>query len=121
MTTHINTKKTIIEIQHLIVLLRNSNGSPKDGGLVSRVRHANSHPSTNKDLTKGSCWSIADEWCMCTPSLAIDTILTSGDTYFWLVKLKDVGKYATKGGLVDMGKPTEEAVVRELKEEMNAY
>ena len=38
-----------------------------------------------------------------------------------LVKRKDVGKYATKGGFVDMDEPTEEAVVRELKEEMNAY
>ena len=80
---------------------------PKDGGLVSRVRHSHSHPSINKDLTKGSCWSIADEWCMCTPSLTIDSILISGDTHFWLVKPKDVGKYA------------EEAVVREMKEEMN--
>ena len=59
---------------------------------------------------------------MYTPSLAINTILTSGgDTHFWLVKLKDVGKYANKVGLVDMCEPTEEPDVRELKEEMNLY
>ena len=81
--------------------------------------HSNSHPSINKDLTKGNCWDSADECCMCTTSLAIDTILTSGDTHFWLPKRKDVGKYATMGGFVDMGEPTEEAVVRELKEELN--
>ena len=35
------------------------------------------------------------------------------------MKRKDFGKYATKGGFVDMGESTEEAVVRELKEETN--
>ena len=49
---------------------------------------------------------------MCTPSLVIDTILTSGDTHFWLVKRKDVGEYATMGGFVDMGEPIEEAEIR---------
>ena len=57
---------------------------------------------------------------MCTPSLVIDTLLTSGvTTHFFLVKRKDFGKYATKGGFVGMSEPTEEAVVRELKEEIN--
>lgn len=92
---------------------------PKDAGLVSRVWHSNSHPSINPGLTKGSCWCSADEWCMCTPSLAIDTIVTSGDNHFWLVKRKDVGKYATMGGFVEVGETSEEAVARELKEEMN--
>ena len=53
--------------------------------------------------------------------LAIDTILTSCNTHFWLVKLKDVGKYATKGGFVDMGETTEEAVVRELNGKIIIY
>ena len=57
---------------------------------------------------------------MCTPSVSIDTILTSGDTHFWLLKRKDVDKNATIGGFVgDRGEPTEEAAVRELKEELN--
>ena len=35
------------------------------------------------------------------------------------MKRKDVGKFANMGGFVDMGEPTEETVLWELKEEMN--
>lgn len=56
---------------------------------------------------------------MCTPSMAIDTILTSGEDHVWLVKRKDQGKYATMGGFVEVGETSEDAVKRELMEEMN--
>jgi len=87
--------------------------------LVSRVWHSNGSPYIHPDLQSGSCWCSGDDYCMCTPSLAIDTILTSGEEHVWLVKRKDVGKYATMGGFVEVGETTAEACARELKEEMN--
>jgi ADP-ribose pyrophosphatase YjhB (NUDIX family) len=87
--------------------------------LVSRVWHSNGSPHIHPDLQSGSCWCSGDDYCMCTPSLAIDTILTSGEEHVWLVKRKDVGKYATMGGFVEVGETTAEACARELKEEMN--
>ncbi len=88
-------------------------------GLVNRKWHSNGSPSINPELKMGSCWCSADDYCMCTPSLAIDTILTSGPEHFWLVKRKDAGKYATMGGFVEVGETSAEAVRRELQEEMN--
>mmetsp|Transcript_11368 Transcript_11368/g.12626 ORF Transcript_11368/g.12626 Transcript_11368/m.12626 type:complete len:326 (-) Transcript_11368:854-1831(-) len=87
--------------------------------LVKRVWHSNGSPYVNPNLKTGSCWCGADEWCMCTASMAIDCILTSGPDHFWLVKRKDTGQYATMGGFVEVGETTSEAVIRELKEEMN--
>jgi 8-oxo-dGTP diphosphatase len=86
---------------------------------ISRVWHSNGSPYINPKLKQGSCWCSADDYCMCTPSIAIDTILTSGDDHFWLVKRKDAGKYATMGGFVEVGETSEDAVRRELMEEMN--
>lgn len=86
---------------------------------ISRVWHSNGSPYINPNLKQGSCWCSGDDYCMCTPSIAIDTILISGDDHFWLVKRKDVGKYATMGGFVEVGETSEDAVRRELMEEMN--
>ena len=86
---------------------------------LSRVWHSNGSPSINPDLKSGTCWCSGDDYCSCTPSLAIDAILTSGDNHIWLVKRKDVGKYAVMGGFVETGETCEEALRRELKEEMN--
>ena len=66
----------------------------KDAGLVNRIWRSNASPSIHSDLKKGSCWCSADEWCMCTPSLAIDVILTSGPNHVWLVRRADTGKLA---------------------------
>ncbi len=93
--------------------------SNEESGVISRTWHSNGSPSINSDLKMGSCWCSADDYCMCTPSLAIDTILTSGPEHFWLVKRKDAGKYATMGGFVEVGETSAEAVARELMEEMN--
>lgn len=51
--------------------------------------------------------------------IAIDTILISGDDHFWLVKRKDVNKFATMGGFVEVGETSVDAVHRELMEEMH--
>ena len=66
----------------------------KDAGLVNRVWRSNSSPSIHSDLKKGSCWCSADKWCMCTPSLAVDVILTSGPNHIWLVRREDTGQLA---------------------------
>ena len=70
---------------------------------------------------KGSCWCGAeDNYCMCTPNVAIDLIIASHDeTQVWLVRRKDTSQLATMGGFVDVGETVEQAVHRELKEEMN--
>jgi 8-oxo-dGTP diphosphatase len=61
---------------------------------------------------------------MCTPNLAIDLIITSSGKndntvdYVWLVRRKDTDQLATMGGFVDITETVEQAVKRELKEEM---
>jgi len=54
---------------------------------------------------------------MCTPSLAIDVIIETGDGSVVLVRRADNGKYATIGGFVDIGESVEATVARELLEE----
>ena len=55
--------------------------------------------------------------CSCSPSLAIDAILTSGPDHLWLVERKDTGQYACMGGFVEVNESGEEAMLRELEEE----
>jgi len=77
------------------------------------------HPNARDH--KGSCWCGAeDNYCMCTPNVAIDLIIASHDErHVWLVQRKDTNQLATMGGFVDLGETVEQAVHRELKEEMN--
>lgn len=65
---------------------------------------------------------------MCTPNLAIDLIITSGRRNsegsaiaesFWLVRRKDTDQLATMGGFVEVHETVEDAVKRELMEEMD--
>ena len=80
------------------------------------------HPSQDHN---GACWCGAnDNYCMCTPNLAIDLVITSGGSsarpdYVWLVRRRDTDQLATMGGFVDMNETVEQAVKRELKEEMD--
>ena len=67
----------------------------------------------------GSCWAGPDGYAMCTPSLAIDLVIESGDDGVVLVRRGDNGKYATMGGFVDVGELPRDAVARELREETN--
>jgi len=70
----------------------------------------------------GSCWCGSDNYCMCNPSLAIDLVLIEKDEneelYVWLVRRSDTNQLATMGGFVNVGETTENAVSRELMEEM---
>lgn len=66
----------------------------------------------------GSCWCSLDMYCMCNPSLAIDLVIVTEDNAVWLVRRKDTNQLATMGGFVEVGETVEEAVRRELWEEM---
>ncbi|CAM9848989.1 unnamed protein product, partial [Phaeothamnion confervicola] len=71
----------------------------------------------------GSCWCGAvDNYCLCTPSLAIDAIIESVDAAGAVdgvvcVKRRDNGKLAIPGGFVEVGETAETAVRREVFEE----
>mmetsp|Transcript_39384 Transcript_39384/g.106329 ORF Transcript_39384/g.106329 Transcript_39384/m.106329 type:complete len:238 (+) Transcript_39384:26-739(+) len=73
------------------------------------------------DAPVGSCWCGQDNYCMCTPSLAIDLVIEStlpnGEPAVVLVERADNGLFATMGGFVDVGETVETAVARELMEE----
>jgi len=82
------------------------------------------HPTEDKT---GSCWCGEDKYCMCTPNLAIDLIITSGEKNsgevnivesFWLVRRKDTNQLAVMGGFVDLHETVQDAIKRELMEEM---
>lgn len=58
------------------------------------------HPAEDRP---GQCWCGGDEYCMCTPSVAIDVVLYSkrkqGDEIdVWAVRRGDTGQLATIGG-----------------------
>jgi 8-oxo-dGTP diphosphatase len=75
------------------------------------------HPA---DVHPGSCWcGAADKYCMCTPNIAVDVVIVSGENkeYLWLVRRKDTNQLATMGGFVGIDETVEHAVQRELKEE----
>jgi 8-oxo-dGTP diphosphatase len=63
----------------------------------------------------------ADHYCMCTPNLAIDLVIVSGSNneFFWLVRRRDTNQLATMGGFVEVDESVENAVRREIKEEMD--
>lgn len=77
------------------------------------------HGGHPKEARAGSCWCGKDDgYCMCTPNVAIDLIIRSGDNHVWLVRRKDTNQLATMGGFVDVNETAEHAVKRELMEEM---
>ena len=90
-----------------------------DPALAERKWRSAGSPYVNSDLKRGTCWCSADEWCMCTPSLAIDVVLTSGENHVWLVRRADTNMLALMGGMNEVGETVEDAVHRELAEEMS--
>eukprot|EP00559_Dactyliosolen_fragilissimus_P009512 CAMPEP_0184862002 /NCGR_PEP_ID=MMETSP0580-20130426/6551_1 /TAXON_ID=1118495 /ORGANISM="Dactyliosolen fragilissimus" /LENGTH=220 /DNA_ID=CAMNT_0027359699 /DNA_START=93 /DNA_END=755 /DNA_ORIENTATION=- len=75
------------------------------------------HGGNPAETMKGSCWCGSDAYCMCTPSLAIDLVITSGPDHLILVRRKDTNQLATMGGFVEVGESVENAVAREVFEE----
>ena len=97
----------------ILYLGRSSNNSNSRGHEM--VWHGG-HP---EQTHAGSCWcGKEDHYCMCTPNVAIDLIIRSGTNDIWLVRRKDTNQLATMGGFVDVDETAEQAVKRELKEEM---
>lgn len=78
------------------------------------------HGGSPTDSHKGSCWCGSDEYCLCTPSLAIDCIIEY-DGGIVLVRRRDppADKFAIPGGFVSVGESAEDATIREVKEETN--
>jgi len=69
----------------------------------------------------GSCvCGKHDHYCLCTPSLAVDGLIVSPERKILIV---DRGAppfgYAVVGGFVNVGETTEQAVRREMNEEVN--
>jgi 8-oxo-dGTP pyrophosphatase MutT (NUDIX family) len=65
------------------------------------------------------CWCGVDDYCLCTPSLAIDTLILGPNDSILLVERADNGMHALPGGFVNWGERVEHAVVREVHEETN--
>jgi hypothetical protein len=86
-----------------VSLTESLKSASKSGCIVGKERtwHGG-HPAQDRP---GSCWCGGDEYCMCTPSVAVDIVLysrtDSKDGYsVWVVRRRDTGQLATIGGLV---------------------
>jgi 8-oxo-dGTP diphosphatase len=107
----------------LRVNLQKPNATPNKKIVGQNQLWHGGHPLQDRN---GACWCGGDdEYCMCTPNIAIDLIITSStssdghsDDYVWLVRRKDTDQLATMGGFVEMNETVEHAVKRELQEEM---
>mmetsp|Transcript_20608 Transcript_20608/g.59083 ORF Transcript_20608/g.59083 Transcript_20608/m.59083 type:complete len:248 (-) Transcript_20608:79-822(-) len=78
---------------------------------------ADSDGDESSTFLRGDAMAPTSQSPQCTPSLAIDAILTSGHDHIWLVERKDTNQYACMGGFVELNESAEEAVLRELEEE----
>lgn len=104
-------------IIYLLVFLATSiseSSGPKGNEMVWH----GGHPTKGRS---GSCWcGQEDKYCMCTPNIAIDVIVSVGhqSDHLWLVRRRDTNQLATMGGFVEINETAEQAVIRELQEEM---
>lgn len=121
---------SVISLLYLSLVAKEGSTSSSDCSIRNHVSETTTvwhggHPAEDKF---GSCWCSEDKYCMCTPNLAIDLIITSGGKNsegsatvdsIWLVRRKDTNQLATMGGFVEVHETVEDAVTRELKEEMD--
>ena len=93
----------------------------QDSFLTNRICPYTWHGGSPTGSHKGSCWCGSDEYCMCTPSLAIDCIIEYQGDKVILVWRRDppADKFAIPGGFVSVGETVELATMREVKEETN--
>ncbi len=84
---------------------------------VSATRGSEGEKKLPDSLT--GCWCGGDEYCLCTPSLAIDTLILDDSNSILLVERSDTGMHALPGGFVEWGETVEDAVMREVHEETN--
>ncbi len=97
--------------------VRNSSSTSPQHLIETKTVWHGGHPLDEK---YGSCWCGEDKYCMCTPQLAIDLIITTAEQdSFWLVRRKDTNQLATMGGFVEVNESAEDAIRRELYEEMS--
>jgi 8-oxo-dGTP diphosphatase len=121
--------KFILFVYSVIITIAylRSSFSSSTGSLTAIYPHAFKCPYKwhgGSPTHNGSCWCGFDDYCMCTPSLAIDAIIEVQHTnkvQIVLVRRKEVpkDKHAIIGGFVDIGETVESAVIREVKEETN--
>ena len=118
---------------HLLLLTKLPNLRSRSSPRHSALTWNGGHPPISHGA---NCWCAGDDHvefsflggdgiaptklsprCSCSPSLAIDAILTSGPDHIWLVERKDTGQYACMGGFIEVNESGEEATLRELEEE----
>lgn len=79
---------------------------------------------TDPKMKGGSCFCSRDYYCICSPSLAIDSIIETTENNVVKVVLvfrRDPPRslYAIPGGFVMVGETVEATTIREVKEETN--
>lgn len=105
---------TIVYLMVLTGTTRSESSVPKGNEMVWH----GGYPTKGRS---GSCWcGQEDQYCMCTPNVAIDVVVSVGpkSEYLWLVRRRDTNQLATMGGFVEINETAEQAVARELQEEM---
>lgn len=88
--------------------------------LVFQSKTPLTFPDQSGQTAGGNCLCNAEEYCVCTPNLAIDVLIeteASPGSPIVLVRRVDNGKYAMIGGFVQVGESVETTVQRELLEE----
>ena len=111
----VTTISIAINIVLLIVVAQYILHNPDHSLLSKSLVYHGGHPL---DTHAGTCWCASDQYCICTPNLAIDLVIASGPDHLWIVRRKDTSQWAIMGGFVEIGETVEAAVRRELKEEL---
>ncbi|CAM9373519.1 unnamed protein product [Choristocarpus tenellus] len=116
----------VISLAAIMTVMYSSAAAHRNKSLES-TRSCPRHFAGDSTAFEGSCWCGGDNYCMCTPSLAIDAVIELTDPHTGQVKevlvirRKDNGKLACVGGFVAVGETLEKAVTREVWEETGLH